>query len=158
MKSKELERAKEYALRSLTCRDQTEYQLRQKLVQREYSAEIIDSVILFLKEYHYIDDIRFTEQYIAGHCHFLNRRQLLNKLYEKGLRAGDIDPYLEQYQYDEAALLEKAVKKYLRYRTLTNRKDYQKAAAYFMQKGYSVSMIRTALQAWTVENAGTDIV
>lgn len=158
MESKELARAKEYALRSLTCRDQTEYQLRQKLMQREYSAETIEAVLLFLKKYHYIDDIRFVEQYIACHCHSLNRRQILNKLYTKGLRPDDIDPYLKQYQYDESALLENAVRKYLRNKSLSNGKEYQKAVMHFLQKGFSASMIRAALQAYDRSNSEVDIV
>lgn len=150
-------KAKEYALRSLTCRDQTEYQIRQKLEQRKYSTEIIEAVILFLQEYHYVDDRRFAEQYIACHCQSLNRKQLLNKLYAKGLRIENIDGYLEQYQYDEAALLQKAVQKYLRTRTLSSSSDYQKAVAFFMQKGFSLSMIRTALQVYLTEIPVNDI-
>lgn len=151
-------KAKEYALRSLTCLDQTEYQIRQKLEKRKYSAEIIEAVILFLQEYHYIDDRRFAEQYIACHCQSLNRKQLLNKLYAKGLKTESIDGYLERYHYDEEALLEKAVQKYLRTRSLSSPRDYQKAVAYFMQKGFSASMIRAALQAYDIETSAGDMV
>ena len=92
--------AKEYALRSLTCREQTEYQLSEKLRRRDYSPEIIREVMDYLKEYNYINDDRFLEQYIAGHCHRMNRTQLERKLYSYWFRQLRLDDYLNNIWYD----------------------------------------------------------
>lgn len=145
MNNAELRKAKEYALRSLTCIDQTEFQIRQKLQQKSFDFEIIEAVIAFLKDYNYINDLRFTEQYIGCHCGTMNRKQLLEKLYSKGIKNVDIDNYLELYQYDEKALLQKAVKKYSKNKDVSDLKVRQKILIHFTQKGYSYAMIRDVI-------------
>ena len=145
MNDTELKKAKEYALRSLTCKDQTENQIRRKLQQKNYSPEVMDQVLDFLKTYNYIDDKRFLEQYVACHCKRLNRKQLLERLSDKGLKGVNIDEYLELYQYDEAELLKKAVGKYAKGKDLSDFKVRQKVVAHFMQKGYSGSVVRSVV-------------
>ena len=145
MNDTELKKAKEYALRSLTCKDQTENQIRRKLQQKNYSPEVTDQVLDFLKAYNYIDDKRFLEQYVACHCKRLNRKQLLERLSDKGLKGVNIDEYLELYQYDEAELLKKAVEKYVQGKDLSDFKVRQKVVAHFLQKGYSGSIVRSVV-------------
>lgn len=152
MNQTEYVQAKEYALRSLTCLEQSEYQIRQKLRQKKYGHETVEEVILFLKKYDFINDRRYTEQYIASHCHRLNRRQLLDKLYTKGIRTRDIDEYLEFYQYDEEALFQRAMEKYRNTHDISEYKQWKKCYAYFQQKGYSHSLIDTFLASISVKN------
>lgn len=144
-------RAKDYALRSLGMREQSEAQIRQKMEQREYPEDVINAVIVFLKNYNYLNDERFVEQYISGHCHKMNRRQLKNKLYTLGFKHIDIDAYLELYQYDEDAVLKKAMESYIRNKDLTNPETYNKVLSFFMKKGYSFSLIRKNLDVFTTE-------
>lgn len=143
MNNEDWKRAKEYALTSLTRCDQTEWQIRQKLERKGYSPQIIAKVLLFLKEYQYIDDQRFLEQYIACHCSRMNRRQLMEHLHRKGIYQKNIDVYLERYQYDEGRLLQKAVEKYMKNKDWSDPVTRRKATAYLMQKGYSYAMIRS---------------
>lgn len=145
MNNEEWKRAKEYALKSLTRCDQTEWQIRQKLERKGYSPQIIEKVLLFLKDYQYIDDQRFLEQYIACHCSRMNRRQLLEHLYRKGIYQEDIDEYLERYQYDEGRLLQKAAEKYMKNKDWSDPVMRRKAIAYLMQKGFSYTMIRSVI-------------
>lgn len=133
--------AKEYALRSLTCREQTEHQLSEKLRRREYSPEVIRAVIEFLKEYNYINDERFLEQYIASHCHRMNRFQLEQKLYTLGFRQLRLDEYLSTYDYDEERLLSTEFDSYTRKKDLSDPMVRKKVTAHFMKKGFSYSMI-----------------
>lgn len=138
-------KAKDYALRSLGFREQTELQLRQKLEQREYSEDIIDAVILFLKQYNYLNDERFLEQYIASHCHKMNRRQLHNRLYTLGFRQIDLEHYLEENLYDEEALLAAEFESYVQRRDITDPVVRNKVTAHFLQKGYSYSSVQRQL-------------
>ena len=48
------------SLKILSRRDHSEYELRQKLRQKEYSNEAIDDVIARLVPYGYIDDTKFA--------------------------------------------------------------------------------------------------
>lgn len=137
--------AKEYALRSLTCLEQSEFQIRQKLSRKKYTEKTIDEVLLFLKQYDFVNDQRFTEQYVASHCQRLNRRQILDKLYMKGIRQAEIDDYLELYQYDEEQILKRAVEKYMNSHDMAKDGQYDKCIIYFMQKGYAYAMIKSVL-------------
>lgn len=143
----EYTKAKEYAFRSLTCHDQTEWELRRKLKMRDYHTDTVDAVIEMLKEYNYVNDQRYTEQYVASHCGKWNRRKLLEHLYAKGIHADDcIDALLEQYQYEEEKVLERAMEKYIKNKNLSDRKNCEKVIVYFMHKGYTYSMIQTMMK------------
>lgn len=153
LKNNELIKAKEYALRSLTCQEQTEYQIRVKLQQKEYDAAVIEAVIAFLKEYKYIDDRRFIEQYIASHCKRMNLRQLQERLYRKGIKTNtSMEEYLELYGYDESELLERALNKYVQNKDLSDLKVRQKVVAYFVNKGYAYSNVYSALMLKVKQN------
>lgn len=142
MNNAEFIRAKEYALRSLTCHDQTEWEMRKKLKQRGYGNEITDAVIILLQDYNYINDTRYTENFIATHCNRWNRRKLLERLYAKGIHADDdVEIYLEQYQYNEESLLIKEMNKYIKNKDLSDAGTRKKVIAFFMQKGYPYSMV-----------------
>lgn len=143
--SSDLQRAKDYALRSLTCLDQTEAQIRRKLIQKGYTEEIAEEVTEFLKSYNYVNDERFVEQYVMTHCLRLNRKQIKEHLARKGIYQVDIDSYLEDYAYDEQKLLQKEVQKYLRRKTLSDASEREKAVSYFMRKGYCYQDIRLIL-------------
>ncbi len=138
-------KAKNYALRSLGLREQSELQIRQKLEQREYAEDVIEAVIVFLKDYNYLNDERFIEQYIYGHCRKMNRRQIQDKLYTLGFKHIDFNYYLELYQYDEDELLKKAMIPYVQDKDLSNPDVCNKVLSHFMKKGYSFSLIRKNL-------------
>ena len=52
------------AMNLLTARDYTEKQLRDKLNKREYSSDEIQAAIDYVKSFHYVDDIRYAENYL----------------------------------------------------------------------------------------------
>lgn len=145
--------AKEYALRSLTCREQTKYQLSEKLRRRDYSPEIIREVMDYLKEYNYINDDRFLEQYIAGHCHRMNRTQLERKLYSYGFRQLRLDDYLENIGYDEESILSSQLSSYIRKKDLTDDLNdpmiRKKVISHFVNKGFSYRTVLHVLQETT---------
>ncbi len=54
-----------YAMFLLNLSAKTETELRKKLTQRGYAAGVIDEVIKRLKEYDYINDVKYAESFIA---------------------------------------------------------------------------------------------
>ncbi len=61
---KELNKAKNYALRLLTYRPRSESELAAKLKQKKFSSEVIKAVVEIMKEYNYIDDRKFALQWV----------------------------------------------------------------------------------------------
>ena len=81
-----------YLLKSM---DRTEYQLRTKLKQNFYPEELIDRVILWLENLHYLDDVRYAESYIRTHGESLSTLQLKQKLMRKGFSSSGVRKVLQ---------------------------------------------------------------
>lgn len=60
-----LKEAMNTAVRILTYRDHSKYELKQKLQQRGFTSEVIDTVISECKRLNYIDDQRTARVYIS---------------------------------------------------------------------------------------------
>ena len=98
-----------YLLKSM---DRTEYQLRTKLKQNLYPEELIERVIRWLMDLHYLDDARYAENYIRTHGESLSAMQLKQKLTQRGVpREVLMQAMEEQEGPDEEVLIRKWVKK-----------------------------------------------
>ena len=69
-------RIKERALYLLKAADKTEYEIRTKLKQAFYPEELIDYAVDFLKQYRYIDDQRYAQNYINLYAERRSRRNI----------------------------------------------------------------------------------
>ncbi|MCL2254936.1 MAG: regulatory protein RecX [Lachnospiraceae bacterium] len=78
-------RAKMRSLHLLKNRSYTETQIRNKLTEGEYSEEIINDTINYLKSYRYIDDTQFAKNYIEYHKNNKSRNRILRDLSKKGI-------------------------------------------------------------------------
>jgi regulatory protein len=75
-----------YCLNILSKKDYTEYEIRTKL-RKKFNNENIEDIIKYLKEYNYINDNRYTNNFIerkfkAGYGQYY----IVKKLYEKGIK------------------------------------------------------------------------
>lgn len=155
--AEEAERAYQKALFLLERRDHTEAELRQKLKNKDFLQNSIDTAIERLKEYKFIDDRRFTEQYLRYHMGEQSRRSLAMKLLQKGIRSdlfeavyGELMSELDVSPEQEA--LKKAVRAALR---KSERKGYSinclpkeeknRIVASLYRKGFAVGKINAEL-------------
>lgn len=155
--TEEARRAYQKALFLLERRDHTEAELRQKLKNKEFTQDSIDVTIERLKEYKFIDDRRFAEQYLRYHMGEQSRRTLSLKLLQKGIRSdlfeavyGELASEFEVSPEQEA--LEKAVGVALR---KSERKGFSVSSlpqeeknriiASLYRKGFSVGKINAEL-------------
>ena len=102
---------RECALALLEFRDRTERELRQKLKEREYSAEEINETVLFLKEYRYLDDEAYADRYIRSCAARKSRRQIRADLERKGVSREIIDLQLQEEYVDEDSQIRKLLEK-----------------------------------------------
>ena len=102
---------RECALALLEFRDRTERELRQKLKEREYSAEEIEETVLFLKEYRYLDDEAYAGRYIRSCAARKSRRQIRADLERKGVSREVIDLQLQEEDVDEDGQIKKLLQK-----------------------------------------------
>lgn len=89
-------RARKRAMYLLQKMDRTEKQLREKLVQSEYPEEIVEDAIAYVRFYHYIDDVRYAENYVRCHQDTKSKMQIKIALTQKGVEREVIDHALEE--------------------------------------------------------------
>lgn len=78
-------RAKNRCMYLLEKQDYTVRQLRAKLSEGRYPAEIIDETIAYFEEMHALDDRRYAENFLRNHRNHYSRRVLEQKLKQRGI-------------------------------------------------------------------------
>lgn len=139
-------RAKRRSLNILTNRCCTEYQLREKLHQGEYSNEIIEKTIEYLKSYNYINDSQFTRDYISYHLNNKSRKLIRRDLFKKGIPFEVTDAiYVELIGEDEEALEKTQISRWLEKKKFdkkcANLKEKQQLFSFLQRKGFSPDAI-----------------
>ena len=143
---------RECALALLECRDRTEWELRQKLKEREYSAEEIDETVLFLKEYRYLDDEAYVDRYIRSCAARKSRRQIRADLERKGVSREIIDLQLQEKTVDEDSQIRKLLQKkgYVPGKRLEPA-EYRRIMGALGRRGFSGEAIRKAMESMREE-------
>lgn len=138
-----LKRAKERMLYLLKDSDKTEQQIREKLEQGFYPNSVIELVIAFAKQYHYIDDERFARNFIEVKEKSLSRKEIEWKLARKGISREICRIIFEEREgHAQEEALERLIRKKIgNFSTITPEKR-QKICAYLMRKGFSYEEIQ----------------
>ena len=139
-------RAKERALFLLEKRPLTTVMLRTKLKETDYPLEVIEQVVSFLEDYHYLDDENYIRMYVNTYGGRKSKRQLIYGLQQKGISRPLLDAYFEQNDYSEQSGFEYQFQKYIRRREVGDPRERQRIFRYFYSKGFSPAMIESALR------------
>ena len=84
--------------------DRTESQLCEKLRQNGYPEECVAAAVEYVKQYHYIDDLRYAKQYIRYHQQKKSSQRLKMDLMKKRVGREQIEQALaEEFVSDERA-------------------------------------------------------
>lgn len=141
-----LKRAKERALYLLEKKPFSTSMMRDKLYYNEYPEDIIDKVILFLEEYHYLDDEKYIRMYVEAYSSKKSRKQITYDLLKKGLSRELIDHYFENFEYSEQECFKRQFERYIKGKNLEDWEVRRKIFRYFYGKGFSTSLIETYLK------------
>lgn len=138
-----LKRGKLRAMHLLEKMDYTEYQILQKLKKSGYPQETAEEILAFLKERRYLDDDRYIEHYLECHGQRLSRRQLQQKMRQKGLDAEKIELALANMEgADESQLIRELMQKRRYDPAEADEKARQKMMRYLLGRGFSYEEIR----------------
>ena len=139
------------AVRILTNRDHSKYELKQKLQQRGFGRKVIDTVIVECERFNYINDKRTADVYISQlkRKHF-GKRYIRMALRKKRL-SGTVIENILQKNYPEAdelenagRLLEKKMKTFEREADLKKRSD--KIYRFLYSRGFSPAVISALIR------------
>ena len=95
----ELERARQVALRFLTSRDRSVFEMRQKLGQKRYSEDVIERVIANLQESRLLDDNAFARRWVETRLQSrpAGARKVEMELRGKGIDGTLVEQVLEEF-------------------------------------------------------------
>jgi len=139
-------KALDTALRILTRRDHSKYELVQKLKRRGFSREHIDDAVAFCERFDYTNDDRTVQVYIRQLKHKgYGKKRIQLELKKKGFRRSHIQDILDQSvsETDEREGAERILKKHIKRfeREKDALKRRAKIARFLHAKGFSPVII-----------------
>lgn len=141
-----MRRVRERILYLIADYDRSEQNIRQKISMAGYRGSFVDDAIDSLKEYGYIDDLRFARYYAESMRDTKGRSAfaISRSLYEKGISRDVIDTVMGELDIDEEVQILKALssKGYNEdnIRQIDD-KERQKLISFLMRKGFSYDLI-----------------
>lgn len=147
-----VKRARLRAMNLLKSRAYTEKKLRDKLKAGHYPSSCIEDALGYVKSYGYIDDKKYTEDYLFYHGRELNRQQVFMKLKERGIAEETIRKAYEDFCQsgeapDESELICKLLKK-KHYDPAGDWESRQKIMRFLFTKGFSYDKIQETLSVY----------
>ena len=138
-------RARDRIVYLLKDQDRTESDLRQRLNKGYVPDDIIDDVITWGKDRHYIDDMRYAENYIRYRSQGKSKRYIEYDLTQKGIARDIIMQTLEDVSIDDIDSIKKELDK-KKYNPQTADYDTKKKLiAYLARKGYRYDSIKSVM-------------
>lgn len=139
-------RAKLRCMNLLMSREYTVQQLKDKLRQGFYPEEIIEEAVEYVASFHYIDDLRYAEDYITGHEDKRSRKRIEQDLLGKGISREILEQAWQQWEekggeLNEETMIRKLLEKKHFDGETADWKERQRMYAYLMRKGFSASEI-----------------
>lgn len=153
-----LSKCKDNALKTIERSYKTEKEIRDKLLSKEFDETTVEKTISFLKEYAFIDDLKFTKMYVKDRIRNQGRNKIKYALTQKGVNKYLIDEVFESLNKDEEE--ERAFliceKKYL---SICKREDddfkiKNKLIRYMLGRGYEYDMARNIVSKIYLEYKG----
>lgn len=143
-------RAKKRCLMLLQKRDYTEEQLKRKLVEGKYPPYAISEAVRYVKDYDYVNDLRYSESYLQCYGGSRSIRRMTHDLTAKGVDKKVIQEAIEELNQrgeleDEEEIILKCMKKKHFDPEEKDVKKRQKMISHLLYKGFSYSTIQRVL-------------
>jgi len=147
-----LPRGKKKALLLLQMQDRTTKELHDKLVRSGYTEEQTWEIIAYVVSFRYIDETRYSMNYIRCHATTKSLREMQQTLQNRGISPETFQSAYEQYREEEQiASPEETAARKLVDRRLKGRKvsaaEREKIYGALMRKGFSYEVIRKVLNS-----------
>ncbi len=148
----ELLRVKDSALRLLSRRNHSKYELKLKLLKKKFSKEVIQKVLVELEDKDLLNDEQFARELVDERLNRKNEgiNKIRNSLFQKGVNREIIDKVLDS-KLDEETMVESALKLASKRLKLLDKLDdsqkkKQKIYSYLANKGYSFDQIKLVIE------------
>lgn len=147
----EYHRVKQSALRFLSLRYHSRYELKNKLQKKKFSSEHIDAVLNELTEQNLLNDALFTRKYIAERSQVkkIGPKKIKAELIARGVKAEIIDEELKNLSEDEDELtilinLIRKKREILKKRHIKEKEITNRVIAFLISRGFDFEQIKMA--------------
>lgn len=142
-------RVKLRAMHLLNQMDRTEEQLRKKLKENEYTDDLVEIAIQYVKSFGYIDDVSYIERFISLKKDKKSKKELQYLLMQKGLSSDLICEVMEEVYTKEDQI--QGIREILRKKKYSfedaTEKEKEKMMAYLLRKGFPYQEVKNAMHA-----------
>lgn len=139
---------RDYALRLIEFRDRTEKEIRDKLLDKGYDENQVDEEIEFLKNYGYVNDLRYAERFTSDAINLKKwgKIRIRTELLRKGIDRETIDNVIEDafFEIDDDRVLSQLQVRF-KNSDLSNIKERTRIFNFFLRRGFSSEEIRGAM-------------
>lgn len=139
---------RDYALKVIEFKDRTEKEIREKLTQKGYDENIIEDEIAFLKDYGFINDLRYAQRFISDAINLKKwgKVRIRAELLRKGVDREIIDNAVEDafMDVDDDRLLNEMRRRF-KNSDLSNIKERTRIFNFYMRRGFSPDEIKGAM-------------
>ncbi len=139
------------AVRLLSGREHSQFELRQKLTKKAYAPELIEAVLEDLHSRDYQSDNRFTAAFVRSR---VTRSQgplkILAQLSQRGIRLSDLNEYLPA-DHDWEELAKESLSRGAPIRAVDAHKFREKAYRRLASRGFSHSQAMAAIKDLSFE-------
>lgn len=133
------------ALKLISTRYKTQREVEKYLFDKGYLAPVVFYVIQKLIEYHYVDDNRYAQSYIATHKSTCGPQKLRQNLMQKGIKQSVIDAIIDE-NFDQSSEILALANKYMKSKE-QNAQNYAKLIRYLLSKGFEYDAIKNTLKS-----------
>ncbi len=146
------------ALRFLSFRSRSEKEVRDNLLKKDASYEIIEQIISWLLDHKFIDDEEFARRFIEQRIKLRPRgmRVIKMELKQKGISQEVIEEITAKNEGEddnELAMARRIVeKKIMKYKGLEKKDIYQKLGAHLASKGFNWDTIKESIDEYLTKD------
>ena len=145
-----LDKIYNYCFRILSLKAYTEFELQQKIKGRfkDIKAETVDEILEKLKEFNYLNDAQFAEDYINYRTTISPRGKFLLKqeLYKKGIAEKHIQSALNKINLDEVSLAKQLLEhKTKALKSFEPKKRKEKMMRFLLSRGFNYDVIKQVI-------------
>lgn len=150
MNQQQNQSVREAAARLLTSRALSVQQLRDKLLEKKYAPDIVESAVLWMQEHSMLDDGAYAAMVVRQYQKKgYGIKRIQQELRRRGISQEDMETALQSFEPDTRQML-CLLEKYIR-GNVSSPQQIQRGAAALARRGFLWSEIQEALQAYQKE-------
>lgn len=136
------------AINLLSYQDRTEKQLHNKLRNKEYSDAEIEEAFVKLREYGYLNDERYANNYHNAQARNKGARRIKLELLQKGISGSIVNEEFASNEHDEVSSILHIIEQRYSDADFTDDKQQRRIFGFFQRRGFSYDDIKTAVRIY----------